>query len=95
MSAPGRCLFLKTGQGRGAYVDSFIDSRVAAWSVGKVAVREVKTDNTGYGGQPFGFAACDIGLLTWQQGQARCLWRDGACVSPPGDTDDFVVENVV
>jgi len=80
----------------GAYVESFIDSNVAAWQILKASVREVRTDNTPDGGTTFGIVAFDIGLLTWQQAPSRFRWPERR----PGDwpdavfTDDFLVGEV-
>jgi len=76
----------------GAYVDSFVDSAVAARQIARASVREVATDN---GGEPFGFAAVGIGSLTWRQGNEKWQWRDGAWLAPPPLLEDFVVQEVV
>jgi len=74
------------------FVDSFIDSGVAAWQIVKASVREVVTDN---GGETFGFAATDIGSLTWRQGAERFRWPEKKPEDWPDDTVDFVALEVV
>jgi len=65
---------------------SFIDSDVAAWTLGKAAVKQVETRN---GGTAFGFAAQTFGSLACQQGATKYTWP----LLWPVDTGDFVVRD--
>ena len=71
-----------------AYAASFLDTRIAAWSIGKAVVREVETEN---GGEPFGFRSADPCSVQWFQGRERFRWP-GVW---PEDAGDFVVEQLV
>jgi len=75
-----------------AYVDSFIDSDVAAWCIAKAAVREVVTDNAG---DAFGFAGCELPSITWPEGGEKFTWPEKNPTDWPDDTGDFVVVEVV
>jgi len=74
------------------YLDSFIDSDVAAWSIVKASVREVATDNAS---DPFGFAWCELKSLTWKQGGDKFKWPEKKPTDWPDDTGDFVANKVV
>jgi len=65
------------------YVDSFIDSRVAAWTLGKARIREVDTTNLG---ETFGLAFCEFGSIKWKQEGARYRWP-APWSAAPGDLD--------
>ena len=75
-----------------AYVDSFIDSDVAAWCIAKAAVREVVTDNAG---DAFGFAGCELLSITWPEGGEKFKWPEKNPTDWPDDTGDFTVVEVV
>ena len=74
------------------YLDSFLDSNVAAWSIGKASIREVETDNAG---DPFGFAWCKLGSLTWLDGRDKFKLPEKKPTDWPEDTGDFVAKELV
>jgi len=78
-----------------AYIDSFINSNIAAWNIVKGSLREVQTDNAAAGHLPFGIAAVDIGSLTWRDGADRFRWPERTPDDWPDDTEDFVLRDFV
>jgi hypothetical protein len=74
----------------GVLQDSLIDSDIAAWAIGKAAIKQVQTDNTAHASRPFGFAAQTFSSLAWQQGASKYAWP----LLWPADTDDFVIRDL-
>ena len=73
------------------YLDSFLDSDVAAWCITKATLREVVTDNTG---DPFGFAWCELKSLTWRQGGDKFKWPEKKPTDWPDGTGDLVIRTL-
>ena len=79
---------------RGTIGPWLVDSRIAAPSIGKVTLPEVKTDNAG---EPFGVAALSLGSLRWRQDGIRYAWpeRRPGQWPDPSVTLDFIAVQVV
>ncbi len=75
----------------GVYIASFVDSDVAAWNIRRCSLRQVEMDN---GGEAFGVAASDIGVLTWRQDGTTHRYPPRRPTDWPADPGDLSVTEV-